>query len=151
MIISLQLSTFTLILHLLVIFFLQYKMIAHLNITPESWATHQSCTIVSKIPEKRQEMNASLSKFRNIQFAMIRFQIPREWRKTVGMMECQSWTTFQRLEKRWGHDHQDTRPSHKTISQDHQDSRPSQMLIALHIGYTPLHKPKKTNKKKSKS
>ena len=74
---------------------------------------------------------------------MIRFQIPREWRRTVGMMECQSWTTFQRLEKRWRQHHlkrpsrhktitQDhlTRPSQKTISKDHQDTRPSHKTIS---------------------
>ena len=87
-----------------------------------------------------------------IQFAMIRFQIPREWRKTVGMMECQSWTIFQRLEKRWGQDHLKrpsrhktisrdhlTRSSHKTITQDHL-TRPPHKTISQDHHKRPSHK-----------
>ena len=83
---------------------------------------------------------------------MIRFQIPREWRKTTEMMECQSWTIFQRLEKRWGQDHLKrpsrhktisrdhlTKPSHKTISQDHL-TRPSHKTISQGVLTRPLHK-----------
>ena len=75
---------------------------------------------------------------------MIRFQIPREWRKTTEMMECQSWTIFQRLEKRWGQDHlkrpsRRTRPSHETISQSHH-TRPSHKTISQDHLTRPSHK-----------
>ena len=76
-----------------------------------------------------------------------RFQIPLEWRKTVGMMECQSWTTFQRLEKGWGQEHL-KRPSHKTIKTQDHITRPHHKTIKTQDHLTrPFHQTTKTQDK----